>query len=116
MEFCLKVRMHRGTQQIGGTCIELAAAGNRIALDFSLLFDGDATNTKLVPEIAGDDLRCIVISHPHIDHYGLLHHLSGRSPVAMGSAARWIVQAATLFTGQPLPLLKFSLCCRAGMI
>lgn len=102
----MKVRIHRGTQQIGGTCIELAAAGDRIALDFGLPLDGDATDTSLVPEIAGDDLRGIVISHPHIDHYGLLHHLSGRTPVVMGAAARRIVQAAAPFTGQPLPSLS----------
>ena len=102
----MKVRIHRGTQQIGGTCIELAAAGDRIALDFGLPLDGDATDTTLVPEIAGDDLRGIVISHPHIDHYGLLHHLSGNTPVVMGNAARRIVQAAAPFTGQPLPSLN----------
>lgn len=102
----MKVRIHRGTQQIGGTCIELAASGDRIALDFGLPLDGDATDTSLVPEIAGDDLRGIVISHPHIDHYGLLHHLSGSTPVVMGRAARRIVEAATPFTGQPLPALS----------
>lgn len=101
----MKIRIHRGTQQIGGTCIELVAAGDRIALDFGLPLDGDASDTSLLPEIGGDDLRCIVISHPHIDHYGLLHHLSGSTPIAMGSAARRIVQAAAPFTGQPLPLL-----------
>ena len=72
----MKVRIHRGTKEIGGTCIELAAGGDRIALDFGLPLDGDAADSRLVPEIAGDDLRAIVITHPHIDHYGLLHHLS----------------------------------------
>lgn len=101
----MKVRIHRGTQQIGGTCIELAAAGDRLALDFGLPLDGEATDKRLVPDIAGDDLRGIVVSHPHMDHYGLLHHLSGNTPVVMGSAARRIVQAAIPFTGQPSPSL-----------
>lgn len=101
----MKVRIHRGTQQIGGTCIELAAGGDRIALDFGLPLDGDAADARLVPEISGDDLRAIVISHPHIDHYGLLHHVPGKTPVAMGAAARRIVQAAAPFTGQALPPL-----------
>lgn len=102
----MKVRIHRGTQQIGGTCIELAASGDRLALDFGLPLDGDPSDASLVPEIAGDGLRGIVISHPHIDHYGLLHHLSGSTPVVMGGAARRIVQAAVPFTGQPLPSLN----------
>lgn len=101
----MKIRIHRGTQQIGGTCIELATGGDRIALDFGLPLDGDVADSSLAPGIGGDDLRAIIISHPHIDHYGLLHHLSGKTPVAMGSAARRIVQAAVPFTGQPLPPL-----------
>jgi len=102
----VRVLIHRGTQEIGGTCIELAAAGDRLVLDFGLPLDGEATDSSLVPNIDGDDLRAILISHPHIDHYGLLHHLSGNVPVIMGSAARRIVQAAAPFTKQPLPSLN----------
>ncbi|MBM3351484.1 MAG: MBL fold metallo-hydrolase [Betaproteobacteria bacterium] len=102
----MRVLIHRGTQEIGGTCIELAAAGDRLVLDFGLPLDGEATDSSLVPNIDGDDLRAILISHPHIDHYGLLHHLSGNVPVIMGSAARRIVQAAAPFTKQPLPSLN----------
>lgn len=101
----MKVRIHRGTEQIGGTCIELSAAGDRIAIDFGLPLDADPADSSLVPNIAGDDLLGVVISHPHIDHYGLLHHLTGDVPVAIGSAARQIIQAAAPFTGQPLPKL-----------
>lgn len=101
----MKVCIHRGTEQIGGTCIELSATGDRIAIDFGLPLDADPADSSLVPNIAGDDLRGVVISHPHIDHYGLLHHLTGDVPVAIGSAARQIIQAAAPFTGQPLPKL-----------
>lgn len=102
----MKVRIHRGTQQIGGTCIELCASGDRIALDFGLPLDGDPSDLSLVPEIGGDDLRAILISHPHLDHYGLLHHVPESTPVAIGKAARRIVQAAAPFTGQPLPIFN----------
>jgi ribonuclease J len=101
----LKVRIHRGTKQIGGTCIELAAEGERIVLDFGLPLDGDSSDSALVPDICGKDLRAVVISHPHIDHYGLLHHLPDEVPVAIGAAARRIIQAATPFTGQAMPRL-----------
>jgi ribonuclease J len=101
----MKVRIHRGTKQIGGTCVEIAAQGDRIALDFGLPLDGNPDDASLVPEIVGDDLRAIVISHPHIDHYGLLHHLTADTPIAIGDAARRIVRAAAPFTKQPLPPL-----------
>ncbi len=101
----MMVRIHRGAEQIGGTCIELSATGDRIAIDFGLPLDADPTDSSLAPNVAGDDLRGVVISHPHIDHYGLLHHLTGEVPVAIGSAARQIIQAAAPFTRQPLPKL-----------
>jgi len=112
----MKIRIHRGTQEIGGTCIELAAAGDRLVLDFGLPLDGDATDSSLVPSIEGDDLRAILISHPHIDHYGLLHHLSVGVPVVMGSAARRIVKAAAPFTKQPLPSLDGPDCAHGKAI
>jgi ribonuclease J len=102
----MRVRIHRGTKEIGGTCVELAHAGQRIVLDFGLPLDGAPDDATLVPRILGDDLAGIVISHPHIDHYGLLHHLAGDVPVAMGTAARRITRTAAPFTGQPVPGLE----------
>lgn len=102
----MKVRIHRGTQQIGGTCIELKAGNDRIVLDFGLPLDGDANDASLVPEITGPDLKAVLISHPHIDHYGLLHHLPENTTIVMGEAARRIVEVAAPFTKQPLPSLK----------
>lgn len=102
----MKVRIHRGTQQIGGTCIELASGNERIVLDFGLPLDGDADDATIVPQITGNDLKAVLISHPHIDHYGLLHHLPNDTEIIMGSAARRIVRAAAPFTGQAIPRLE----------
>ena len=101
----MKVRIHRGTKQIGGTCVEVEQAGHRIALDFGLPLDGDAQDCNLLPRVNLNDLDAVVVSHPHIDHYGLLHHLPRNTLVAMGDAARRIISAAAPFTGQPLPSL-----------
>ncbi len=101
----MRVRIHRGTKQIGGTCIEIENAGERIVLDFGLPLDGDADDASLVPHIIGDDLKAIIISHPHLDHYGLLHHLPEGVPVLMGEAAKRLVNAAVPFTKQAMPRL-----------
>ena len=101
----MKVCIHRGTQQIGGSCIELLAGDQRLLVDVGLPLDGDAHNAALMPPVGNDNLCGIVISHPHIDHYGLLHHLPGTAPVLMGGAAKRIIQAAAPFSGQPLPSL-----------
>ncbi len=99
----MRVRIHRGTKQIGGTCIELESGGDRIVLDYGLPLDGEAADVSLAPQILGDDLRGVVISHPHLDHYGLLHHLPAGIPVLIGDAARKIISAAVPFTKQEVP-------------
>ncbi|WP_407702911.1 MBL fold metallo-hydrolase [Thiorhodovibrio frisius] len=43
----------------------------------------------------------VFISHPHLDHLGLLPALAPRIPVGMGPAARRIVTAAAAFSGHP---------------
>ena len=96
----MKVRIHRGAKQIGGTCVELVSSEQRLLLDFGLPLDGDPADESLVPAVSGENLCGMVISHPHIDHYGLLHHLPGNSPVLMGAAGKRIIQAAVPFTGQ----------------
>lgn len=101
----LRIKIHRGAKQIGGTCIELAHQGTRIALDLGMPLDGKPGDQGLLPPIAGDGLAAILISHPHLDHYGVLPLLSSNIPVAMGAAAKRIVQAAAPFTRQPLPNL-----------
>ena len=50
-----RVCVHRGTQQIGGTCIELESAGARILLDLGLPLDADPTSDPclLLPALSG---------------------------------------------------------------
>lgn len=102
----MNVRIHRGTKQIGGTCIEIENDGERIAIDYGLPLDGNAADKSLVPSIDKESLIGVVISHPHIDHYGLLHYLPGDIPVAMGAAGKNLIRTAVPFTGQTLPPLS----------
>ena len=93
----MKVRIHRGTREIGGTCIEVEAQGKRIALDVGLPLDApedaaDGAHEQLLPAVRGfrepdDSLLGVVISHPHMDHYGLARYLAPSVPVYIGEAA-----------------------------
>jgi len=63
-----------------------------------------------LPKITGLDgndptLLGILISHPHLDHFGLLAHISPMIPIGMGPAARRILTAAAPFLpdNQPIP-------------
>jgi len=42
-------------------------------------------------------LLAVVISHPHLDHFGLLRHISGTVPVIMGKDARNILTKVAPF-------------------
>lgn len=103
----LKVRVHRGTQEIGGSCIEVKAGDSRLVLDVGRPLSarpGDAVDLPAVPGLAsGDDpnLLGVVISHGHLDHYGLLDQVGPNVPVFAGKAAAAIVEAARFFSPGP---------------
>jgi len=71
----MRICIHKGTQQIGGTCVEIESHGQRLVLEVGLPLD--ATEAEgLLPPIPGfkeadETLLGVVISHPHQDHYGL---------------------------------------------
>ena len=99
----MRLRIHRGTKEIGGTCIEIEAQGKRIALDVGLPLDApDEGQEELLPEVSGfrepdDSLLGVVISHPHQDHYGLARYIRPEVPVWIGKAANHIMTAASAY-------------------
>ena len=96
----MRLRIHRGAKEIGGTCIEVEAEGKRLVLDAGLpLGAPDEGQETLLPEVPGfresdPGLLGIVISHGHMDHYGLAKHVRPDVPVWIGEAAHNILKAA----------------------
>jgi len=98
----MKVCIHRGTQEVGGTCIEIESQGKRIVLDVGLPLEA-ADSIKSLPRVEGflkrqESLLAVVISHPHLDHYGLARYLLPDTQMIMGAATERILKAAMLFT------------------
>lgn len=97
----MRLRIHRGAKEIGGTCIEVEAEGKRLALDVGLPLDvPDEAQDRLLPDVPGfrepdDSLLGIVISHGHMDHFGLAKHVRPEVPVWIGEAAHNILRAAS---------------------
>jgi ribonuclease J len=123
----MKVCIHRGTQEVGGTCIEIESQGKRIALDVGLPLEA-ADSIESLPSVDGfrernESLLAVVISHPHLDHYGLARYLLPDTQMIMGAATERILKASTLFTptgmefrnvlhleaGKPLPIGPFTI-------
>jgi ribonuclease J len=99
----LRARIHRGAREVGGSCVELEANGERLVLDIGRPLCATADEDLPLPTITGlargDDPRLVgvVISHSHPDHYGLVHQISPEVPVYIGEAAARILNEAAFF-------------------
>ncbi len=97
----MRIRIHRGAHEIGGTCIEVEAGGARIVLDVGLPLDApDEYDENLLPDMPGfrkpdESLLGVVVSHPHLDHFGLARHIRPEVPVYIGQDAHNILNAAS---------------------
>ena len=99
----MRICIHRGTKEIGGTCVEIESQGKRLVLDVGLPLDAPADDTFPLHPIRGFDapdpsLLGVVISHPHQDHYGLAHRLPVETNFLIGEAAQAILAASALFS------------------
>jgi ribonuclease J len=99
----MRVRIHRGAHEIGGSCVEIEHLGKRIVLDVGRPLDSSLdTDLPLpaVPGLASGDpaLLGVVVSHSHPDHYGLVAGADPSVPIYMGEAAQRVLAEAAFFT------------------
>jgi ribonuclease J len=105
----LDICIHRGSQQIGGSCVEISYQGQRLIVDLGLPLDAPENTVDQLPAVKGlvegdPSIVAVLISHPHQDHFGLLRHIHPSIPVAIGAAARRIVDTASQYVPDALPL------------
>jgi ribonuclease J len=98
----MNLTIHRGSNEIGGTCVEVESQGQRLLLDLGLPLDAEGDPRQFLPNISGLDgrdrsLLGILISHPHQDHFGLLAEVAPTIKTGVGAAARRILTAAGPF-------------------
>lgn len=93
----MKIKIHRGQNQIGGSIIEISTEEARVILDIGIELD---ENKKIeVPQIEGlfygkSDCDAVIITHYHSDHIGLIDYLLPGIPVYMGNKAFKVMKAA----------------------
>src|SRR5438132_4843960 len=101
----MRVRIHRGAHEIGGSCVEVESGDSRIVLDVGRPLSAEADESVPLPEVAGlstgdPTLLGMLISHAHQDNWGLV----GQVPVAVqavlgGATHRILCEAASCSTG-----------------
>lgn len=100
----MRVRIHRGAHEIGGNCIEVeAASGERLLLDLGRPLASSFDDEVPLPVIDGlaepdPGLLGVLISHPHLDHYGLAVQLPAHVPVYIGAEAAALLAAAAFYS------------------
>ena len=96
----MQITIHRGTQQIGGSVIELNQDGERILLDAGLPLDSPVSGLSEIPQtLDPHGLRAILVSHAHPDHYGLIESINECVPVYMTEGTSKALLASSLFAG-----------------
>ena len=118
----MQITIHRGSHEVGGTCVEVSSGNSRIILDIGMpLFGADrkalnssklqrATTKELrekgiLPDVeglfeAGRSIDGILISHAHMDHTGLLDRSQPEIPVYASTGTSKMMLAGKLFARQ----------------
>jgi len=114
----MQITIYRGTKEIGGTLIEVQTDTTRILIDagYPLFLNNEPIGDDIaklphiellklgvLPKIerlyawdsAGFD--AVLISHAHIDHYGLLQYINSAIPVYMSAGTKSLIQISRRF-------------------
>lgn len=90
----MKVKIYRGTKEIGGTCVELTADNGKILwIDLGSPLDDKNPNV----DYAKNKVDALLISHPHQDHFGLIEKIVSNVPVYIGQLSLDLINATKIF-------------------
>lgn len=104
----LSINIRRSVGEIGGNCIEIKTVNTRILLDIGMPLYANSENATL-PEMLDTSLKCdgVLISHPHQDHWGLLHKLPNEWPVFCGKHSEGLIKlTCAIFDMKPIHKFK----------
>jgi len=119
----MKTIIHRGSHEIGGSCVEIKSGDTRIIIDIGKpLVDDNGNNFDfrnyknmsgpelvkygILPDVDGlyswnkssNKVDALLISHSHQDHYGFIDYIDDNIPVFLGKATKKIIDITVQFT------------------
>lgn len=125
----MHIIIHRGTHEIGGTCIGFSSRDSRILLDIGMPLvqpDGTEFQMRNYKKLSGPELKArgilppveglygwetpsvdgVLISHAHQDHYGFLNHVHPDIPVYVSEGTQKLIEITATFMNRKSPLHK----------
>ena len=83
----MTLTIHRGTHEIGGSCVEIRTDKAKILIDLGMPLDYDKHTTEEQTEVRRNAVEwckgvdALFLSHAHADHYGFLDLLPQDTPI-----------------------------------
>jgi len=117
----MKFKIHRGTREIGGSCVEIWTESTRIVLDLGMpLVNPDRTrfdsrilrnasvqeliDKGILPDIKGlyeePGNTALILSHVHQDHFGLIKYVHENCKIYLGKASEVLIGLSSIFLNE----------------
>ena len=100
----MTIKIYKGTDEIGGSCIELKRKNTTILLDYGTPLQDTSKQVEIT-----DNIDAILISHPHQDHFGEIVNVENTTPIYCGELSLELMNATKIFTGNEILKNNFQL-------
>jgi len=129
----MQIIIHRGTHEIGGSCVEIKSGQSRIILDIGMplveksgekfkfsryeyLNGQELVNNGILPNVKGlykwdkssDSPDGVFISHAHIDHYGFYNYLNDDIHYYLGEGTKRMIDISAFFLDHEGKINKYT--------
>ncbi len=99
----MKIKIHRGQNQIGGSIIEISSETTKIILDAGSELDEEIPQAPQIDGLFCGEAKydAVFISHYHGDHLGLCEQVLQGIPIYIGKGAGEVTNAARRYLNKP---------------